>query len=326
MTVIGDTLGIGDLARLTGVPVRTIRFYCDEGVLTPLRSTGGHRRFGQDAVSRLDLVRRLRSLGLGLSSITAVLTGESSLGEAVAAERAGLDVELAAMAWRRASLRAVEQAGPADRAARLELLAAVQDGRAAHDVLVTFWRDRFPSPITGQVLEMFLDVSAPPPPADPTPDQVVAYAELVALAGDRSLAVRLLQSAAANRRMISSEVALHDGVGDACATALPKVVAGEPPGPSPELELFVATHAAVRDRRDTPEFRRELLASVEVDREPRMRRYWTDVRVVTAQPASLGEAHTWLLDSLHLHNAGITSEPRPAERRGDRSQVLIPGE
>lgn len=37
-TAAGPTLGIGDLARPPGVPVRTIRFYCDEGILESRRS------------------------------------------------------------------------------------------------------------------------------------------------------------------------------------------------------------------------------------------------------------------------------------------------
>ncbi|PPK71289.1 MerR family transcriptional regulator [Actinokineospora auranticolor] len=312
MTVIGDTLGIGDLARRTGVPVRTIRFYCDEGVLAPVRSAGGHRRFAPDAVGRLDLVRRLRALGLGLPVITAVLAGERSLAEAIAAERAGLDVELAAMAWRRASLRAVEQASPTERAARLALLAAAHDGPAAHDTLVTFWRDRFTNPLPSAAIEMFLDASAPPPPPEPTPDQVVAYAGMVAVVGDHALSAELRSSAHANRMVITDEAALQDGVGLACKSALPRVVAGEAPGPSPELDLFIATHAATRRRRDTESFRRELLADVAVDRHPRMRRYWANVRVVTEVPAALGEAHTWLLDSL-AHT--LEGDPRQREAR-----------
>ncbi len=78
----GDTLGIGELARRTGVPVRTIRFYCDEGVLEPVRTAGGHRRFDGAAIDRLTLVRRLRGLGLGLRPITDVLAGRCSLDEA----------------------------------------------------------------------------------------------------------------------------------------------------------------------------------------------------------------------------------------------------
>ncbi|WP_262403718.1 MerR family transcriptional regulator [Actinomadura sp. CNU-125] len=163
------SIAIGDLSALTGVPVRTIRFYCDEGILEPVRSTGGHRRFDAAAADRLRLVRRLRGLGLGLPAITAVLTGERSLDEAVAAERSALDVELAALAWRRASLRAVEDADPAERAARLDLLAAVQDGPKAHEALLDFWRRRIMVPVPDEIVRVHLELTVPAPPDDPRP-------------------------------------------------------------------------------------------------------------------------------------------------------------
>jgi hypothetical protein len=43
------------------VPVLTIRFYCDEGLLAPARSVGGHRRFDPSAVSRPSCRLRRRS-------------------------------------------------------------------------------------------------------------------------------------------------------------------------------------------------------------------------------------------------------------------------
>ncbi|MFH8369762.1 MerR family transcriptional regulator [Streptomyces sp. NPDC018031] len=95
ITSDGVPLGIGDLARLSGVPVRTVRFYCDEGIVESRRSAGGHRRFDPAAVDRLRLVRRLRGLGVGLPAIRDVLAGRVSLAEAAAAERAALDAELA---------------------------------------------------------------------------------------------------------------------------------------------------------------------------------------------------------------------------------------
>jgi hypothetical protein len=59
----GDTLySIGDLARRTGLSVRTIRFYSDRGLLPPTsRSPAGYRRYDLDAQARLvlaDLVGR----------------------------------------------------------------------------------------------------------------------------------------------------------------------------------------------------------------------------------------------------------------------------
>jgi hypothetical protein len=60
----GDTLySIGELARRTGLTVKAIRFYSDRGIVPPTdRSPAGYRRYGIDAVARLDLVRTLRSI------------------------------------------------------------------------------------------------------------------------------------------------------------------------------------------------------------------------------------------------------------------------
>ncbi|WP_231333335.1 MerR family transcriptional regulator [Actinomadura graeca] len=291
-------LGIGDLAALTGVPVRTIRFYCDEGILEPERSAGGHRRFGAPAVERLRLVRRLRGLGLGLPAIAAVLRGERSVGEAAAAERAALDVELATLAWRRAALRAVEDAGPAERAARLELLAAVEDGPAARDVLAAFWRRLVLAPVPPEIEFSFVDMSVPPPPADPTPGQVLAYAEMVVLVGDESLVRRLMARGRVNAERVRDERTLLNGMSEAIRLALPSVAAGEEPGPGPALDLYVGAHASGRDERDTPEFRRTLLAGAVVDGDPRMRRYWDLFGAVTGETVTGGTAHIWLVDSL----------------------------
>ncbi|WP_410672604.1 MerR family transcriptional regulator [Amycolatopsis sp. cmx-4-68] len=293
-----DTLGIGDLARRTGLPVRTIRFYCDEGLLEPARSTGGHRRFDPAAVDRLNLVRRLRGLGLGLRSITDVLTGRRSLEEAVSAERAAVDREVATLAWRRSVLRAVEESAPADRAARLELLSAVEDGFAAHEVLVRLWHPMTTGPIPPDTAGMFLDVSAPRPPEQPTTGQVVAYASLVLLAADRTLARHVRASTLAGHDRIADLGTLHTEVGAACALAFPAVAAGDPPSPGPALDRFVAAHATALGMADNPQFRRALNHRTAPDRDPRVRRYWHLAGEVTGEPAPLGVTHTWLLDAL----------------------------
>lgn len=294
----GDTLGIGDLARRTGVPVRTIRFYCDEGLLAPARSAGGHRRFDADTVERLNLVRRLRGIGLGLRSITEVLTGRRSLAEAVTAERAALDREAATLAWRRSALRAVEEASPADRATRLELLSAVQDGFAAHETLVRLWRPMTTGPIPPDTARMFLEISAPRPPEAPTPAQVVAYAELVLLASDRALTNRLRASTLADHDRVRDAGELHASVGAACELASPAVAAGSKPAPGPALDGFVAAHATALGADDTPEFRQTLNRRTAPDRHPRLRRYWHLTGEVTGNPAPVGVTHTWLLDAL----------------------------
>ncbi len=75
-----ELYSIGDVARRTGLSVSAIRFYADEGVVTPTGLTeGGFRRYDVHAVARLELVRTLRDLGAGLDDIRRVLTAETSL-------------------------------------------------------------------------------------------------------------------------------------------------------------------------------------------------------------------------------------------------------
>ncbi|GGO48207.1 MerR family transcriptional regulator [Streptomyces lasiicapitis] len=286
------TLSIGELARRAGVPVRTVRFYCDEGVLASVRSAGGHRRFDASAVERLTLVRRLRALGLGLPAIVAVLAGERSVAEAVAAERAALDVSLAALAWRRASLRAIEAASAEERAARLELLAAVSDGSMARGTLEAFWSRAFAPAVPADALAMFLSVGVPAPPPDPTPEQVVAYAGMVGVVSEP--AVRRL----AFTRLRADEVATYQNtllrgeIGVLCEA----IRAGTEPAEL--LDAYVAVHASTQGATDTPSFRRTLARTAALDRSPSMHRYWRHVRDVTGEPLTVGEAHFSLLDAL----------------------------
>lgn len=65
-----EAMTIGDVAKVAGVPPRTIRFYEDKGVLPrPSRSRSGYRLYGPDDLKRLSLVRRARSLGFSLTEV-----------------------------------------------------------------------------------------------------------------------------------------------------------------------------------------------------------------------------------------------------------------
>ncbi|MBB5916905.1 DNA-binding transcriptional MerR regulator [Nocardia transvalensis] len=304
-TARSGLIGIGDLSKRTGVPVRTIRFYCDNGILDAARSSGGHRMFERGpAVERLLLVRRLRALGLGLTAIAAVLTGEQPIEQAVAAERAAVDAELGALAWRRASLAAVEHADPAERAARLELLAAVQDGTAARDTLVAFWR-RILTPVPAETFDDFVDMIVPAPLADPSPELVVGFAELVALAADRQFTGIVAQQLwRADRELIRDRVGLLAGVAEACGMAEPLIAADQPPRPGRALDRFVYAHAAARGVRDTPGFRARLRHGGH-DHDRRLYRYWHLTGELTGASTTAGAAQRWLFDALATEGAGV---------------------
>jgi DNA-binding transcriptional MerR regulator len=71
---IGPPQQIGTVARRSGLPVKTIRFYCDQGLIQPRgRTAGGYRLFDERVYAELALLRTLRSLDLPLETIRRIL-------------------------------------------------------------------------------------------------------------------------------------------------------------------------------------------------------------------------------------------------------------
>lgn len=69
------------LARATGMPAKTIRYYEQIGVLpAPRRSAARYRQYSRHDVHRLLFIRRARALGLSLANLKA-LTAELDSGE-----------------------------------------------------------------------------------------------------------------------------------------------------------------------------------------------------------------------------------------------------
>ncbi len=68
-------LQIGEFARLTNLPVRTVRYYGDLGLLPPAEvdASTGYRRYRVDQVGRASRLIALKSIGLSLDEIGQVL-------------------------------------------------------------------------------------------------------------------------------------------------------------------------------------------------------------------------------------------------------------
>jgi MerR family transcriptional regulator, thiopeptide resistance regulator len=65
---------VGEIARQTGLTVRTLHHYDGIGLLVPAQRTrAGHRRYGEADVRRLYRIVALRQLGLGLDEIAGML-------------------------------------------------------------------------------------------------------------------------------------------------------------------------------------------------------------------------------------------------------------
>jgi MerR family copper efflux transcriptional regulator len=80
-------LKIGEVASNSGLPVKTVRYYEEIGLLTPTvdRSETGYRLFNPQVLNRLAFIRRAQSLGLSLNEIHQILNvhdeGELPCGE-----------------------------------------------------------------------------------------------------------------------------------------------------------------------------------------------------------------------------------------------------
>ncbi len=68
-------LKIGEVARKSRLSVKTIRYYEEIGLLQPAveRSRSGYRLFSLSVLTRLEFVKRAKSLGLSLSEIREIL-------------------------------------------------------------------------------------------------------------------------------------------------------------------------------------------------------------------------------------------------------------
>ena len=77
--VAAGLLKIGDVAARSGLSVKTIRFYCDEGLIHPAsRSDGGFRLFSSDVFEELTFIRTLRALEIPLPDVLKILESRRS--------------------------------------------------------------------------------------------------------------------------------------------------------------------------------------------------------------------------------------------------------
>jgi len=93
------SLRIGEVARRTGLPVKTIRYYCDEGLLQPKdRSAGGYRLFDEENLAELTIIRALRAMDVSIPELARILEVRRSgvcncsvLKDSVAAKMTSID-------------------------------------------------------------------------------------------------------------------------------------------------------------------------------------------------------------------------------------------
>ncbi|MFD4971758.1 MerR family transcriptional regulator [Streptomyces sp. NPDC058424] len=193
-------LTIGELARVTGLTVRTIRYWSDEGALPPVaRSTGGYRLYDAASVARLELIRTLRELGLGLADVRRVLAGERTVAEVAAAHVAALDVQIRSLKVTRAVLSTVARRGSSAEEMtlmnKLARLSAAERRRIMEEFVEEMFHglDTADPEIRERMRRTAMDL-----PEDPTPEQVDAWVELAELVRDPEFRTQMRRAAEFN--------------------------------------------------------------------------------------------------------------------------------
>lgn len=295
---------IGELAKRTGLAVRTLRFYADAGVLPEAaRSESGYRLYGPDAVARARLLRTLRELGVGLEDIKRVLAAEVSLPELADRHARALDAQIRTLRLQRAVLRAVAKSTNPEELQRmtdLTSMTADERRRILDDYLDAVFGDH-----DGPVADK-LRTGAPELPDDPTADQVAAWVELVELLRDpdyietsRRMAERTLAEGA---KPDETQFELSKAVGQHAGNAVRAGIAPD----SPEALTVVERLEAMSP--STPENREAAADRIEAFTDRRVARYWTLVGIINGWPQAqtpgadeLIEAWEWYAKALRAH-------------------------
>ncbi|TJZ54094.1 MerR family transcriptional regulator [Streptomyces piniterrae] len=303
----GTLYSIGDLARRTGLTVKAIRFYSDSGIVPPTeRSPAGYRRYGIDAVARLDLVRTLRDLGLDLPTIRKVVDREISLPQVAAAHAEALEAQIRTLRLRRAVLTAVARRGSGpeelDLMHKLAKLSEDERQRLIDDFLGTVFDGLHDHPAFAAVIRSM----TPQLPDDPEAEQVTAWVELAELFQDpdfRSTLHRMVQDLATDRARDDS-MGLPPILAEAVrAQVEPMLAAGinsASPQADPIIEALTTHYAHILDRPADAELRRRLVARLETMNDPRSDRYFELLAVINGWPAreSLAPVLTWTVQAL----------------------------
>jgi DNA-binding transcriptional MerR regulator len=292
---------IGQAARRVGVPARTIRFWCDSGVLPPaMRSAGGYRRYDAAAIARLALVRTLRDLGLGLNDIREALEGRKGVAELASVHASALDAQIRVLRLRRAVLRVLAARG-----------SDIEEAKQVNDLARLSAQER------QQIIDEFVDRTfagtGPDDPAmgiargmralpaelpdDPAPEQVDAWIELAELVADEGFQRRVREMVLAG----GTAQELPEGTDYRVVTEqLGRAVAdGVDPGSAAGREVL---DQVVPPRTPASE-RGRLLAQLETFTDERVERYWQLVGILNGRPpfAPRVPAFQWLIAAMRAH-------------------------
>jgi DNA-binding transcriptional MerR regulator len=301
---------IGELARRTGLPVRTIRFWSDAGVVPPTdRTDAGYRLYDGEALARLELVRTLRDLGFDLATVQRVLDREVTLADVVSAHAEAVDAQIRILRLRRAVLRAVAKRGSTTEELELMNKLAKLSEEERNRILTDYYDEVFGGLDIDPDFEQMMRSATPDLPDDPTPEQVDAWVELAELVQEPGFRARVRQMAEGHSalRQAGEDVMAVDGKGVAevvAEQAGPALAGGMDPAAPQARAIANAIIDAFRgDQPDTPALRAETADRFALGTDARVERYWQLLGIINGWDPipTMVPTYEWAIAALRAH-------------------------
>ncbi|WP_413110666.1 Cu(I)-responsive transcriptional regulator [Thaumasiovibrio sp. DFM-14] len=132
-------MNISEIARLTGLTSKTIRFYEQKLLISaPQRAENGYRSYNDGHVAELQLIKRAKLIGFSLDECRALLDlsrnpdRHSAVVKQHALDKlAEIDTKIAELQAMKKTLSALTQACPGDMSSQCPILTALSGERAA---------------------------------------------------------------------------------------------------------------------------------------------------------------------------------------------------
>jgi DNA-binding transcriptional MerR regulator len=299
LIAVTELFSIGQLARTTGLPVRTVRFWSDLGLVPPAgRTSGNYRMFDAEAAARLDLVRTLRELGIDLDTVEQVLREQITVADVAKAHVRALDAEIRTLRLRRAVLSSVAQRGSTTEEMKLMHELAKLSAQERQRIIDEFVDEAFagvePRPEGAHIATGMRTMPAELPD-EPTPEQVDAWIELAELVADPGFKARVREMAVAGsqagepvQQPFSPDLVMEHAGGAVAAGVAPDSPEGK------EILDRIVPAETSREERVT------LADTLATFSDRRVERYWSLLGTINGwpqRPAAV-PAFEWLIDAL----------------------------
>jgi DNA-binding transcriptional MerR regulator len=302
---------IGQVAKLSNLPVQTVRYYSDIGVLPPSQVTeAGYRMYDRADVARLELIRTLRSLEFDLETIGKLLKGELTASKAIEFHLQALELQFQSLKRQRTILQTVQKQGKGVSLAylnRMQSLLKLTRLERENFLAGHLERGLKGAPRNEKVWQAaVLDL-----PEEMNETQLEAWLELAELVSDESFINILTRQRESYERATKGKPGKVDfqPIFDKTIKAMNAGHTYQDKTGQGLVEQWIQANAKLMHRKLSPSFAKWLLEYYEKNSDPRMEHYWQLIAVLKnwSGTSPQAEAVKWLLEGLRWRVKKLTS-------------------